>query len=65
MTAQTWEVVCVTCKQKRWPYVPEKPERYVCMRCRGGASEKKRASGEKGAAARIARKKDREGAEGL
>lgn len=35
--AQTWEVGCATCGQKRWTYQPERPIGYVCARCRAGS----------------------------
>lgn len=31
---QTYEVVCVSCHEKRWPYVIDRPTAYVCQRCR-------------------------------
>ena len=30
----TFEVRCVACRGWRWPVLPDRPERYVCARCR-------------------------------
>ncbi len=35
-SAHAWEVRCAQCGGLRWPYLPEKPERYVCVRCCAG-----------------------------
>ena len=52
---RTWEVVCITCGEKRWPFAVVEPMGYVCRRCRGTSPEKRaaaRAAGKKSAEAR-------------
>lgn len=29
----TFEVVCAKCRQKKWPDLPARPDRYVCALC--------------------------------
>jgi len=36
-SAHGWEVRCAQCGELRWPYLPEQPDRYVCVRCCAGA----------------------------
>lgn len=52
---RTWEVVCTSCGEKRWPLAVVKPASYVCGRCRVTSPEKRaaaRAAGQKSAEAR-------------
>src|SRR5215469_14560427 len=52
---RTWEVVCGSCGEKRWPFAVQKPTSYVCLRCRVTSPEKRaaaRAAGKKSAEAR-------------
>jgi hypothetical protein len=52
---RTWEVVCVSCGQKRWPFTVVEPASYVCLRCLVTSPEKRaaaRAAGKKSAEAR-------------
>jgi hypothetical protein len=52
---RTWEVVCTSCGEKRWPLAVLEPGAYVCRRCRGTSPEKRaaaRAAGKKSAEAR-------------
>jgi len=53
--ARTWEVVCDSCGEKRWPLAVLKPASYVCARCRVTSPEKRaaaRAAGRKSAESR-------------
>ena len=53
--ARTWEVVCTSCGEKRWPLAILKPASYVCARCRVTSPEKRaaaRAAGRKSAESR-------------
>lgn len=56
---QGWEVICVQCLKKKWPYLAENPVHYVCVLCRGGISTGRQAAGRKGAAVKAAIKKAR------
>lgn len=52
---RTWEVVCSSCGEKRWPFSVDKPTAYVCPRCRVTSPEKRaaaRAAGKKSAESR-------------
>jgi hypothetical protein len=52
---RTWEVICTSCGEKRWPLAVVKPASYVCGRCRVTSPEKRaaaRAAGRKSAEAR-------------
>ncbi len=52
---RTWEVVCASCGEKRWPLAVLKPASYVCARCRVTSPEKRaaaRAAGRKSAESR-------------
>lgn len=52
---RTWEVVCASCGEKRWPFAVVAPPAYVCARCRGTSPEKRaaaRAAGKKSAESR-------------
>ena len=52
---RTWEVVCESCGEKRWPLTILKPASYVCARCRVTSPEKRaaaRAAGRKSAESR-------------
>ncbi len=52
---QTWEVVCTSCGEKRWPLSILKPTSYLCARCRVTSLEKRaaaRAAGKKSAESR-------------
>ena len=52
---RTWEVVCTTCGEKRWPLAVLKPMSYLCARCRVTSPEKRaaaRAAGQKSAESR-------------
>ena len=52
---RTWEVVCTSCGEKRWPLSVLKPAAYVCARCRVTSPEKRaaaRAAGKKSAESR-------------
>ena len=52
---RTWEVVCDSCGEKRWPLAILKPAPYVCARCRVTSPEKRaaaRAAGRKSAESR-------------
>jgi hypothetical protein len=51
----TWEVVCATCGQLKWPTLSERPTSYVCSLCRMADPAKRatrREAGRKGAAAK-------------
>ena len=37
----TFEIVCAECEEVRWPILPERPRRYVCVRCLTLPSDKK------------------------
>ena len=53
--ARTWEVVCTSCGEKRWPLAVLEPASYVCARCRVTSPEKRaaaRAAGKKSAESR-------------
>jgi hypothetical protein len=50
-----WEVVCISCGEKRWPFAVDEPVSYLCVRCRVISPEKRaaaRAAGKKSAEAR-------------
>jgi DNA-directed RNA polymerase subunit RPC12/RpoP len=52
---RTWEVVCTSCGEKRWPLSVRVPVSYVCGRCRVTWAEKRaaaRAAGQKSAGSR-------------
>jgi hypothetical protein len=52
---RTWEVVCISCGEKRWPFSVRAPVSYVCGRCRVTSAEKRaaaRAAGKKSAESR-------------
>src|SRR5215470_16271907 len=52
---RTWEVVCTSCGEKRWPFAVVKPVAYVCRLCRETSPAKRaaaRAAGKKSAEAR-------------
>jgi DNA-directed RNA polymerase subunit RPC12/RpoP len=52
---RTWEVVCASCGEKRWPLAILKPTSYVCARCLVTSPEKRaaaRAAGRKSAESR-------------
>ncbi len=52
---RTWEVVCASCGEKRWPMRVVKPASYVCARCGVTSAEKRaaaRAAGKKSAESR-------------
>ena len=52
---RTWEVICTSCGEKRWPLSVVKPAAYVCGRCRVASPEKRaaaRAAGKKSAESR-------------
>jgi hypothetical protein len=52
---RTWEVICISCGEKRWPLAILKPASYVCARCRVTSPEKRaaaRAAGRKSAESR-------------
>ena len=52
---RTWEVVCTSCREKRWPFSVREPASYVCGRCRVTSPEKPaaaRAAGQKSAESR-------------
>jgi len=53
---QTYQVTCSQCGELRWPYLPESPESYVCVRCRSGVGAAKREAGRKVAKARKSRR---------
>ncbi len=59
-SAHAWEVRCAQCGGLRWPYLPEKPERYVCVRCCAGVGagvrEARRQAGRRSAARRNSEK---------
>jgi len=60
----TYEVECAKCGETRWPYLPEKPDRYTCQRCVSGAGERLRTAGRIGAAARKALRQPQAGLDG-
>ena len=37
----TFEVLCAECDELRWPMLPERPSRYVCVRCHATPRDKK------------------------
>ena len=37
----TFEVLCAECDELRWPTLPERPSRYVCVRCHATPRDKK------------------------
>lgn len=41
---RTWEVVCESCGEKRWPLAILKPASYVCARCLVTSPEKRAAA---------------------
>ncbi len=45
---QTFEVTCSECGELRWPYLSERPNTYVCVRCRSGVGAARREAGRKG-----------------
>ena len=45
MILETYEVKCVQCGKLKWPALPEKPLRYVCVLCRSGVGSKRREAG--------------------
>jgi hypothetical protein len=52
---RTWEVVCTSCGEKRWPLTVLEPAAYVCGRCRVTSPEKRaaaRAAGQRSAESR-------------
>ena len=52
---RTWEVICSSCGEKRWPLAILKPALYVCARCLVTSPEKRaaaRAAGRKSAESR-------------
>ena len=52
---RTWEVVCTSCGEKRWPLSVLEPAAYVCARCRVTSPERRaaaRAAGQKSAESR-------------
>jgi len=52
---RTWEVVCTSCGEKRWPLAVLEPAPYLCGRCRVTSPEKRaaaRAAGKKSAESR-------------
>ena len=52
---RTWEVVCTSCGEKRWPLAVLEPSAYVCVRCRVTSPAKRaaaRAAGQKSAESR-------------
>jgi uncharacterized Zn finger protein (UPF0148 family) len=52
---RTWEVVCASCGEKRWPMRVIKPASYECVRCGVTSAEKRaaaRAAGKKSAESR-------------
>jgi DNA-directed RNA polymerase subunit RPC12/RpoP len=52
---RTWEVVCASCGEKRWPFSVREPASYVCGRCRVTSPEKRaaaRAAGKRSAESR-------------
>src|SRR2546422_498576 len=52
---RTWEVVCTSCGEKRWPFSVLEPTSYVFGRCRVTSAEKRaaaRAAGQKSAESR-------------
>ena len=52
---RTWEVVCTSCGEKRWPFAVLEPAGYICGRCRVTSPEKRaaaRAAGQKSAESR-------------
>ena len=53
---QTYQVTCSQCSELRWPYLSERPESYVCVRCRSGVGSAKREAGRKMAKARKSRR---------
>ncbi len=42
---QTYQVTCSACGELRWPYLSDRPESYVCVRCRSGVGSAKREAG--------------------
>jgi hypothetical protein len=42
---QTYQVTCSECGELRWPYLPERPDTYVCVRCQSGVGAAKREAG--------------------
>lgn len=54
----TFEIRCAKCGDKKWPNLPERPERYVCVLCRAVTPEqreKRLETGQRSAASRKAR----------
>jgi DNA-directed RNA polymerase subunit RPC12/RpoP len=52
---RTWEVVCTSCGEKRWPFAVSEPASYLCGRCRVTSPAKRaaaRAAGLKSAESR-------------
>ena len=47
---QAFEVTCDSCGEQRWPYLPERPLSYTCVRCRSlppGEVERRREHGKR------------------
>ena len=56
----TYEVRCAQCGQLKWPRLPERPERYVCVLCRAippMEAAKRRETAHRAQATRKARQK--------
>jgi hypothetical protein len=57
---QCYEIACSQCGEFRWPALHEKPETYVCYRCRSVPEETRARRAEAGQRAQ-ATKKSRQG----
>lgn len=53
----TFQVPCAKCGDKKWPDLPERPERYVCVLCRAVTPEQRVKRAEIGKRALATRKR--------
>ena len=53
----TFQVRCAKCGDKKWPDLPERPERYVCVLCRAVTPEQRAERREVGKRALATRKR--------
>lgn len=60
ITLTTYQVECNECGELRWPYLPERPRTYTCVRCLSVPPEQraaKREQAQRAAQTRKARQK--------
>jgi len=61
---QTFHVICAECKEDRWPYLRERPSRYVCVRCSAETPATLASRRQKGARMLATKRRRRSGASG-